>query len=159
MDTSFSDRTQKKQRVACSKQFKMFGPDGSNERAISSLEMKFRFPFKTFQTLILDVGGHWWWKTCGAWAKISVLKEDFSSPFFLFHGFVDVDILPEKATLTCRYYVKTVSLQVIQAIHDQRPHAGRWKTLILHAQLECPQGQGHNHPCRRTICPSSSPTT
>lgn len=125
---------EKKRRVDCSKQLlKMFGPDGPKR--------------------LCDVvtGDETWMSFYGIPNKRSnkmwvgpederpvVLRPGFQSRkrlfsiFFNYQGPVVVDILPQKETITAKYYAKTVLPQVMQSICEQRPNVGTQKTLLLH---------------------------
>ena len=52
--------------------------------------------------------------------------------FFNHEGPVAVDVLPEKATMTGRYYRENVLPQVVSALNDRRPVTGTSRIMILH---------------------------
>lgn len=52
--------------------------------------------------------------------------------FFNHEGPVAVDVLPEKATMTGRYYRENVLPQVVSALNDRRPITGTSRIMILH---------------------------
>ena len=52
--------------------------------------------------------------------------------FFNHEGPVAVDVLPEKATMTGRYYRDTVLPQVVFELNDRRPITGTSRIMILH---------------------------
>ena len=52
--------------------------------------------------------------------------------FFNHEGPVAVDVLPEKATMTGRYYRETVLPQVVSELNERRPITGTSRIMILH---------------------------
>lgn len=67
-----------------------------------------------------------------------ILKPGFQSRkrlfsmFFSTQGVVAIDILPEKASITAKYYTQVVLQKVVDAVCEQRPNVGTSKTMLLH---------------------------
>ena len=73
-----------------------------------------------------------WRPTSCPEARISEPKASFFYFFQYRRGVVALDILPEKASITAKYYTEVVLQKVVNAICEQRPTVGTSRTLMLH---------------------------